>query len=186
MGFSSEPVVYKTPSKAISCGKSFCISSSEDAATLYKLTFIPPKYQLLTRYVESLHAYVHFSLPKPEMLAFQQEGFEIHHVVEYISSITSRNNGYIGSRLYIYIIQNSALIVSQRISDYLFAQVFQFQTALDLLYYIQKCYSDIPLNPGTDQVILCGHIELDSAITRLISIYFNHWTIDPNIAFDVF
>ena len=173
--------IYKTDSKAISCSKQFSFSTDNQNGLSNPLVFQAPSYRLISREVKSIGLFVHFTIPKSDLELINKAGLEIHHIAEYIQDLSSRNFSYNGCRMYVYIQGNSALIIVKRITDYLFAQIFNYESANDLLYYIQACFQSLKLDKSIDQLMLCGEIEPDSKIARLISIYYSNLITDSTL-----
>jgi hypothetical protein len=170
--------IYRTHSKAISCTKQFCISDENAIGSSSQLLFQAPSCSIITNEIKSIGAYTHFMIRKSDLDSLKHANLEIHHIVEYMQDLSSKNFSYDGCRMYVYLIGNSALFIVKRITDYLFAQVFNFESAEDLLYYIQACFHSLKLDKSLDQLILCGEIESDSKIVRLISVYFSNMITD--------
>jgi hypothetical protein len=177
--------VYRTASKAISCTKQFYISTSENENVNSKLLFQTPSYSVIKNNITGLGLSVHFSISKSDLDMINRTGLPIHHISEYIRDLSSRNFSYEGSRLYVYLVGNCALFIVKRITDYLFTQIFNFDSAEDLLYYIQSCFNQLSLDKRSDQLILCGEINEDSKIIRLLSIYFSNLVTETSIPFSI-
>lgn len=175
--------VYRTASKAISCTKQFYISAGELSNANANLLFHAPSCSVIQNKIDSLGLSVHFAISHSDLEVIHNAGLEIHHIAEYIRDLSSKNFSYEGSRLYVYIVGNSALFIVKRITDYLFTQLFNFETAEDLLYYIQACFCALSLDKSTDQLIVCGEIDKESKIIRLLSIYFSNIVTETSIPF---
>ena len=173
--------IYRTHSKAISCNRHFYISNEINNVASNPLLFQAPSYSLITGELKSIGAYVHFTVKKSDLENIENSNLEIHHIVEYIRELSSKNFSYDGCRIYVYLIGNSALVIVKRITDYLFTQVFQYESVEDLLYYIQATFQTLKLDTSLDQLILCGEIESDSQIVRLLSIYFSNIVTDSTL-----
>ncbi len=174
-------LIHRTHSNAISCDKHFCISTDKNSGTYNRILFNSPASNILTNEVNSIGQFVHFKISNSDLEIINKEGLEIHHIVEYIRDLSSKNFSYEGCRLYVYIIGNTALFIVKRITDYLFTQVFNFVTAEDLLYYCQACFHTLKLDKSTDQIILFGEIAEDSRIVRLMSIYYSNILTDTSV-----
>lgn len=171
-------LIHKTHSKAISFNKQFCISMDEHFEENDILLFQPPSSSVITRRVESIGAFVHFTINNSERKELDQINLEIHHITEYLQDVSERNFIYEGCCFHVYILGNSALFVVKRINDYLYAQIFNYESAEDLLYYIQACFTSLKLDNSLDKLVLCGDIKSDSKIANLLSIYLSNLIID--------
>lgn len=173
-----ENSLYKTQTKAISCTKQFCITSGKNALPAGQVLFQTPAFKLLSRELRTGDAFVHFLIRHSDLKSIQNQDSVLSHIAEYIHELSDRNLGYNGSSVYVCILGNTAFFIVKRISDFLFTQIFNFETAIDLLYYFQSCFHYLKLNRSEDQIILCGEIETDSQIVRLLSVYFSNVIVD--------
>jgi hypothetical protein len=172
--------IYRTGLKAISCNKQFSITSDKIYDHSQPVFFHCPLDEIVTKELKSIGSFLHFSIKKSDLEIIEKSELNIYHLVEYLSGISSGNFSYNGSRLYVYILGNSAFFIVKRITDYLFARIFNYDTAEDLLYYTQLCFQTLQLDKS-DQLILCGEIESDSKIARTLAIYYSNFKTDSSL-----
>ncbi len=177
--------IFRTASKAISCTKEFYISTDKMDKNAEGLIFLSPSILALSNPMPSKDAFIHFSIHQKVQKLLVEEGLEVHHIAEYIQNINTLKYNYIGTCLVVYLLGNTALISAKRLQDYFYVGVYTFETAEDLLYYVQFCFKMLGFENSTDKLILCGEVAKDSQINRVISIYFSNLILDSKLSLEV-
>jgi hypothetical protein len=73
--------------------------------------------------------------------------------------------------------------MTKRLNDYLFYNIFEFDQAEELLYYITQLYLHLNIDREVGRIVFMGEIDTESKIYDLFSVYFRHLEMDKSLIF---
>ena len=106
-----------------------------------------------------------------------------HHAASFINELTAHVICNDQTCTFILLLHNHAIVMTKRLNDYLFYNIFEFDQAEELLYYITQLYLHLNIDRDVGRIVFMGEIDTESKIYDLFSVYFRHLEMDKSLIF---
>ncbi len=138
-----------------------------------------PNEQVIHDFKDQSNYQVSYVINKAFVNFFRQG----HHAASFINELTSHVICNDQTCTFILLLHNHAIVMTKRLNDYLFYNIFEFDQAEELLYYITQLYLHLNIDREVGRIVFMGEIDTESKIYDLFSVYFRHLEIDKSRIF---